>query len=31
MELNVDMRKAYNRVEWGFLQVMMEKIGFHGQ
>lgn len=28
MALNLDMRKAYNRVEWVYLEKIMEKMGF---
>ena len=27
--LKVDMAKAYNRVEWGFLEEIMIRMGFH--
>ncbi|KAK5818384.1 hypothetical protein PVK06_023320 [Gossypium arboreum] len=30
MALKIDMSKTYDRVEWGFLQQMMAKMGFNG-
>lgn len=29
MAVNLDMSKAYNKVEWAFIEKVMEKMGFH--
>ena len=29
--MKVDLPKAYDRVNWGFLKAVLEKFGFHGQ
>lgn len=30
LNLTIDMVKAYDRVEWVFLEAMMKKMGFNG-
>lgn len=30
MAVKLDMTKAYDKVEWGFLRRVMEKMGFRG-
>ncbi|XP_062165083.1 uncharacterized protein LOC133871673 [Alnus glutinosa] len=29
MAVNIDMEKAFDKMEWGFLMIIMEKLGFH--
>lgn len=29
MAVKLDMSKAYDRIKWGFLKLVMEKIGFN--
>lgn len=29
MAVKTDMNKAYDRFEWGFIQVVLERLGFH--
>ena len=31
MAMKLDMTKDYNRVEWIFLEQLMQRMGFHGR